>query len=192
MRLETPIVLSHALGMRLEMWDGLAAQLAAHHQVLRYGREDIRESAVMANAGSGAPHASRWRRLESEKTVSNKMNPAARRLSSNRWVKGRRVHVRRQQKSSLAAYLREARWPEGDTKVLTSLAREGGVKVIGQADETISAGVRSWQRILRSEGGHKTSHIDAKPNQPGQASLGGNSRPQEQIFCGEGFEELRS
>lgn len=31
-----PVVLSHALGMRLEMWDGLAATLARHHPVLRY------------------------------------------------------------------------------------------------------------------------------------------------------------
>ena len=31
-----PIVLSHALGMRLEMWDGLAAALAPRHPVLRY------------------------------------------------------------------------------------------------------------------------------------------------------------
>ena len=31
-----PVVLSHALGMRLEMWDGLAATLAQHHPVLRY------------------------------------------------------------------------------------------------------------------------------------------------------------
>ena len=31
-----PVVLSHALGMRLEMWDGLAAALAPEHPVLRY------------------------------------------------------------------------------------------------------------------------------------------------------------
>ena len=31
-----PVVLSHALGMRLEMWDGLAAALAPQHPVLRY------------------------------------------------------------------------------------------------------------------------------------------------------------
>lgn len=31
-----PIVLSHALGLRLELWDGLAAALAAQHPVLRY------------------------------------------------------------------------------------------------------------------------------------------------------------
>jgi 3-oxoadipate enol-lactonase len=31
-----PVVLSHALGMRLEMWDGLAAALAPNHPVLRY------------------------------------------------------------------------------------------------------------------------------------------------------------
>lgn len=31
-----PIVLSHALGMRLEMWDGLATALAQQHPVLRY------------------------------------------------------------------------------------------------------------------------------------------------------------
>jgi 3-oxoadipate enol-lactonase len=31
-----PVVLSHALGMRLEMWDGLAAALAPRHPVLRY------------------------------------------------------------------------------------------------------------------------------------------------------------
>lgn len=31
-----PVVLSHALGMRLEMWDGLAATLAPAHPVLRY------------------------------------------------------------------------------------------------------------------------------------------------------------
>lgn len=31
-----PIVMSHALGMDLAMWDALAAQLAPHHPVLRY------------------------------------------------------------------------------------------------------------------------------------------------------------
>lgn len=31
-----PVVLSHALGMRLEMWDNLAAALAPQHPVLRY------------------------------------------------------------------------------------------------------------------------------------------------------------
>ncbi len=31
-----PVVLSHALGMRLEMWDSLAAALAPQHPVLRY------------------------------------------------------------------------------------------------------------------------------------------------------------
>jgi 3-oxoadipate enol-lactonase len=31
-----PVVLSHALGMRLEMWDHLAAALAPQHPVLRY------------------------------------------------------------------------------------------------------------------------------------------------------------
>lgn len=42
-----PIVLSHALGMRLEMWDALAADLARHHPVLRYDHRGQGGSAVV-------------------------------------------------------------------------------------------------------------------------------------------------
>lgn len=42
-----PIVLSHALGMRLEMWDGLAATLAQAHPVLRYDHRGQGGSALV-------------------------------------------------------------------------------------------------------------------------------------------------
>lgn len=42
-----PVVLSHALGMRLEMWDGLAAALAPQHPVLRYDHRGQGGSAVV-------------------------------------------------------------------------------------------------------------------------------------------------
>ena len=43
-----PIVLSHALGLNLSMWDALAAQLAEHHEVLRYDHRGHGGSAVPA------------------------------------------------------------------------------------------------------------------------------------------------
>ncbi len=42
-----PVVLSHALGMRLEMWDGLAAALAPRHPVLRYDHRGQGGSAAL-------------------------------------------------------------------------------------------------------------------------------------------------
>ncbi len=42
-----PVVLSHALGMRLEMWDGLAAALAPQHPVLRYDHRGPGASAAV-------------------------------------------------------------------------------------------------------------------------------------------------
>ena len=47
-----PVVMSHALGMRLEMWDGLAAALAPKHPVLRYDHRGQGASAAVA-----APYA---------------------------------------------------------------------------------------------------------------------------------------
>jgi len=44
----TPIVMSHALGLDLHMWDDLAAQLAAGHPVLRYDHRGHGGSAVPA------------------------------------------------------------------------------------------------------------------------------------------------
>lgn len=41
-----PVVLSHALGLDLHMWDALAARLAATHTVLRYSHRGHGESAV--------------------------------------------------------------------------------------------------------------------------------------------------
>jgi 3-oxoadipate enol-lactonase len=41
-----PVVLSHALGVDLSMWDDLAAQLAVHHPVLRYDHRGHGGSAV--------------------------------------------------------------------------------------------------------------------------------------------------
>ena len=43
-----PIVLSHALGLDLHMWDGLAAELAGTHEVLRYDHRGHGDSAVPA------------------------------------------------------------------------------------------------------------------------------------------------
>ena len=43
-----PIVLSHALGLDLEMWDGLAAELAPEHPVLRYDHRGHGQSAIPA------------------------------------------------------------------------------------------------------------------------------------------------
>ncbi len=45
-----PIVMSHALGMRLEMWDALAAELAPHHPVLRYDHRGQGGSAAVRAA----------------------------------------------------------------------------------------------------------------------------------------------
>jgi 3-oxoadipate enol-lactonase len=44
----SPIVLSHALGLDLSMWDGYAAELAATHAVLRYDHRGHGGSAVPA------------------------------------------------------------------------------------------------------------------------------------------------
>jgi 3-oxoadipate enol-lactonase len=44
----TPVVLSHALGMSLAMWDGLAAHLAPRHAVLRYDHRAQGGSAPVA------------------------------------------------------------------------------------------------------------------------------------------------
>ena len=43
-----PVVLSHALGLDLSMWDGLAGELAASHPVLRYDHRGHGGSAVPA------------------------------------------------------------------------------------------------------------------------------------------------
>lgn len=43
-----PVVLAHALGMSLEMWDGLAAELAPSHPVLRYDHRGQGGSAPVA------------------------------------------------------------------------------------------------------------------------------------------------
>jgi 3-oxoadipate enol-lactonase len=43
-----PVVLSHALGLDLHMWDGLAAELAGTHEVLRYDHRGHGGSAVPA------------------------------------------------------------------------------------------------------------------------------------------------
>ena len=43
-----PVVLSHALGLNLSMWDPLAAELAAEHEVLRYDHRGHGGSAVPA------------------------------------------------------------------------------------------------------------------------------------------------
>jgi 3-oxoadipate enol-lactonase len=43
-----PVVMSHALGLDLHMWDGLAAALAPHHPVLRYDHRGQGGSAVPA------------------------------------------------------------------------------------------------------------------------------------------------
>ena len=45
-----PIVMSHALGMRLEMWDSLAAELAPNHPVLRYDHRGQGGSAAVQTA----------------------------------------------------------------------------------------------------------------------------------------------
>jgi 3-oxoadipate enol-lactonase len=42
----TPVVLSHALGVDLHMWDGLAAELAGKHKVLRYDHRGHGKSAA--------------------------------------------------------------------------------------------------------------------------------------------------
>ena len=42
----TPVVLAHALGVDLHMWDGLAAALAGEHEVLRYDQRGHGGSAV--------------------------------------------------------------------------------------------------------------------------------------------------
>lgn len=42
----TPLVLAHALGVDLHMWDGLAAALAPEHEVLRYDQRGHGGSAV--------------------------------------------------------------------------------------------------------------------------------------------------
>ncbi len=42
----SPVVLSHALGLNLSMWDDLAAELATSHQVLRYDHRGHGASAV--------------------------------------------------------------------------------------------------------------------------------------------------
>ena len=47
-----PVVLSHALGMRLEMWDGLATALAPQHPVLRYDHRGQGGSAAVQAAYS--------------------------------------------------------------------------------------------------------------------------------------------
>ena len=44
----TPVVLSHALGLDLHMWDGLAAELASTREVLRYDHRGHGGSAVPA------------------------------------------------------------------------------------------------------------------------------------------------
>jgi 3-oxoadipate enol-lactonase len=44
----TPVLLSHALGLNLGMWDALAAQLAPRHEVLRYDHRGHGGSAVPA------------------------------------------------------------------------------------------------------------------------------------------------
>jgi 3-oxoadipate enol-lactonase len=44
----TPVVLSHALGLDLSMWDGLAAALSAEHPLLRYDHRGHGGSAVPA------------------------------------------------------------------------------------------------------------------------------------------------
>ncbi len=44
----TPVVLSHALGLDLRLWDGLAAELAVTHRVLRYDQRGHGSSAVPA------------------------------------------------------------------------------------------------------------------------------------------------
>jgi 3-oxoadipate enol-lactonase len=44
----TPVVLSHALGLDLSMWDGLAAALSAQHPLLRYDHRGHGGSAVPA------------------------------------------------------------------------------------------------------------------------------------------------
>ena len=49
---DVPVVLSHALGMRLEMWDGLAAALAPQHPVLRYDHRGQGGSAAIRAAYS--------------------------------------------------------------------------------------------------------------------------------------------
>ena len=43
-----PVVLSHALGLNLQMWDGLAAELAGRREVLRYDQRGHAGSAVPA------------------------------------------------------------------------------------------------------------------------------------------------
>jgi 3-oxoadipate enol-lactonase len=45
-----PVVMSHALGMRLEMWDGLAAALSPRHPVLRYDHRGQGGSAAVRAA----------------------------------------------------------------------------------------------------------------------------------------------
>jgi len=45
-----PIVMSHALGMDLTMWDALAAELAPHHPVLRYDHRGQGGSAAVRKA----------------------------------------------------------------------------------------------------------------------------------------------
>ncbi len=45
-----PVVMAHALGLRLEMWDGLAATLAARHPVLRYDHRGQGGSAPVRTA----------------------------------------------------------------------------------------------------------------------------------------------
>ena len=47
-----PVVMSHALGMRLEMWDSLAAALAPRHPVLRYDHRGQGGSAAVRAAYS--------------------------------------------------------------------------------------------------------------------------------------------
>lgn len=47
-----PIVLSHALGLDLSMWDGLAGELSANHPVLRYDQRGHGGSAVPAGSYS--------------------------------------------------------------------------------------------------------------------------------------------
>jgi len=44
----TPVVLSHALGVDLHMWEGLAAKLAGQHKVLRYDHRGHGKSAAPA------------------------------------------------------------------------------------------------------------------------------------------------
>lgn len=43
----TPVVLAHALGLDLGMWDALAAELAPHHPVLRYDHRGQGDSAAV-------------------------------------------------------------------------------------------------------------------------------------------------